>query len=98
MIGTSEEKIYELKKPQKYSSFDVARVFSKLLNKNVSVQSIPQDKWKEALQSVGFTENTVANLSDMTQAVIGNKIIPERPNHTIKLPTSLEYIDEQLNK
>ncbi|WP_118194703.1 NmrA family NAD(P)-binding protein [Albibacterium indicum] len=98
MTDTLSKRIYELT-GQKYSSLDVANTFSKLLNKNVTVQSIPQDKWKETLISVGFTENTANNLSDMTQAVIDNKTIPERPNDTIKLPTTLEkYIDEQLKK
>lgn len=98
MTDTLSKRIYELT-GQKYSSLDVANTFSKLLNKNVTVQSIPQDKWKETLISVGFTENTENNLSDMTQAVIDNKTIPERPNDTIKLPTTLEkYIDEQLKK
>src|SRR5690606_2559142 len=89
MTDTLSKRIYELT-GQKYSSLDVANTFSKLLNKNVTVQSIPQDKWKETLISVGFTENTANNLSDMTQAVIDNKTIPERPNDTIKLPTTLE--------
>lgn len=100
MTDTLSEKkrIYELT-GQKYSSLDVANTFSKLLNKNVTVQSIPQDKWKETLISVGFTENTANNLSDMTQAVIDNKTIPERPNDTIKLPTTLEkYLEEQLKR
>lgn len=98
MADTSSEKVYELTGQQKYSSLDVANTFSKLLNKKVSVQSISQDKWKEMLMSLSFTENTAANLSDMTQAVIDNKTVPERPNDTIKLPTTLEkYFDEQLN-
>lgn len=96
--STEKKQIYELT-GQKYSSLEVANIFSKLLNKNVAVQSIPQDKWKETLMSVGFTENTANNLSDMTQAVIDNKTIPERPNDTIKLPTTLEkYLGEQLKK
>lgn len=101
MTGTSPEKkkIYELTGQQKYSSLDVANTLAKLLNKKVAVQSIPQYKWKEILLSVGFTENTTTNLSDMTQAVIDNKTIPERPNNTIKLPTTLEkYLEEQLKK
>lgn len=94
---SEKKKIYELIGQQKYSSLDVANAFSKLLNKNVRVQSIPQDKWKETLISVGFTENTATNLSDMTQAVIDNKTIPEYPNNTIKFPTTLEeYLDGQL--
>src|SRR5690554_2833160 len=98
MTDTLSKRIYELT-GQKYSSLDVANTFSKLLNKNVTVQSIPQDKWKETLISVGFTENTANNLSDMTQAVIDNKTIPERPNSSIKLPTTLEkYFEEQLKR
>lgn len=44
MTGTSPEKkkIYELTGQQKYSSLDVANTLSKLLNKKVAVQSIPQ--------------------------------------------------------
>lgn len=98
MTNPSSEKkrIYELTGQQKYSSVDVANALSRLFNKDVIVQSIPQDKWKESLMSAGFTENTASNLSDMTRAVIANKVIPEYPNDTIKLPTTLErYIYEQ---
>ncbi|NDW10177.1 NmrA family NAD(P)-binding protein [Dysgonomonas sp. 520] len=97
MTETLTEKVYELTGQQKYSSLDVANIFSKLLNKNVSVQSIPQENWIETLMSVGFTENTAKNLSDMTQAVIDNKIVAEHPSNTVKLSTTLEkYIEEQL--
>lgn len=60
------------------------------------IQSIPKGQWKETLLSVGFTENKATNLSDMTQAVIDGKIIPERPNDIIKLPSTLEnYMAEK---
>ena len=96
--STSKKRtIYELAGQQKYSSLDVAKTFSKLLDKDVIVQSIATEQWKETLLSVGFTENTATNLSDMTQAVIDGKTIPERPNDIIKLPTTLEkYMIEQL--
>jgi len=93
------KKIYELTGQRTYSSRDVANAFSRLLSKEVTIQSIPQDKRKETLMSVGFTENTATNLSAMTQAVIDNKAVPERPNDTIKLPTTLEdYLGEQLKR
>jgi uncharacterized protein YbjT (DUF2867 family) len=89
--------IFELTGQRKYSSLDVAKTFSKLLDKDVIVQSIAKEQWKETLLSVGFTENTATNLSEMTQAVIEGKIIPERPNDMIKLSTTLEkYMIEQL--
>ncbi len=96
---TKNQKIYELTGQQKYSSLDVAKTFSKLLENDVTTQSIPKEQWEETLLSVGFTENTAKNLSDMTQAVIDNKIVPERPNNVITLPTTLEkYMKEQLKK
>lgn len=84
--------IFELVGQQKYSSLDVAKTFSKMLDKEVITQPIPKEKWKGTLLSVGFTENAATNLSDMTQAVIDNKAVPERPNVIIKLPTTLENI------
>ena len=76
---SGDKKIFELVGPERYSSCDVAATFSKLLNKNVEAQPIPREKWNETLTSVGFTENTAANLSDMTQAVIDNIVVPESP-------------------
>lgn len=96
--SSKQKEIYELTGPQKYSPHDVANTFSKLLNKNITVQTLPQDKWKDTLMSVGFTENAAINLSDMTRAVIDNKIIPERLNDTVKLSTTLEvYLKFEFN-
>lgn len=90
--------IYELTGPTKYSSVDVANTFSKLLNKTVTAQQIPQESWKETLLSAGFTEDTAANLIDMTKAVIDHISVPENPSRTVKLTTSLEeYMKVQLN-
>lgn len=96
--GFSEnKKIFELVGPESYSSVDVAKAFSNVLAKDVSVQSIPTESWKETLLSVGFTENTAANLIEMTQAVINGITEPEFPGKVIKLPTTIgEYIKGSL--
>lgn len=89
--------IMELTGPEKYSSVDIAKTFSSVLNQDVSVQTIPPDKWMETLTSVGFTENAATNLSDMTQTVIENKIVPEFPENIHKLPTTFEdYLKDVL--
>ena len=85
-----DKRVFELVGPEKYSPLEVAATFSKLLKKNVGVQTIPKDKWKEMLKSVGFTENTSANLIDMTQAVIDNLLIPEYQEGVDKLTTTLD--------
>lgn len=97
--SSENKRIYELNGPEKYSSLDIAETFSKLFQKKVTTQSIPKDKWRETLVSVGFTENTAANLSYMTQAVIDNKTVPERPKDVITLSTTFfDYMKSQLNK
>tara|TARA_R110002050_G_scaffold79810_4_gene170567 strand:+ start:25907 stop:26785 length:879 start_codon:yes stop_codon:yes gene_type:complete len=91
------KQVYELTGQQKYSSMEIASNFSKLLNKDVVTQPIPPEKWREMLLSAGFTENTAANLMDMTQAVIDNKAVPEKPISAIKLPTLFDkYLEQQL--
>lgn len=96
---TKTTKIYELVGQEKYSSLDIAKAFSSLFGKDVITQSIPSAKWKETLLSVGFTENTANNLIDMTQAVIDGLTIPEFPNETIELKTTIDnYLKEQLGK
>lgn len=95
--SSENKKVFELLGPRNYSSHEVAKTFEKLFNKEVNTQSIPRDQWKDTLLSVGFTENTAHNLMDMTQAVIDSKTVPEYPNHTIKLSTTIEqYFEEQL--
>lgn len=87
--------VYELVGPRPYSSEDVAEAFSTRFNKTVIVQPIARKNWQESLLSVGFTENTAANLADMTQAVIDGRTALERPDDAVKLPTSLaQYLQD----
>lgn len=85
--------VFELLGPKKYSSRDVADVFSELHAKEITIQSLAPEKWEETLRSVGFTENTATYLSAMTKAVMDDLLVPERPESTINLPTNLaEYL------
>jgi len=90
---------YELIGPEQYSAMDVATAFGSLLNKEVTVQPIAKEQWKERLTSVGFTENNAAKLSDMTKALIEQRLIPEQPENTITLPTTFkQYLTGTLAK
>ncbi|MFC3198066.1 NAD(P)H-binding protein [Parapedobacter deserti] len=85
-----DEDVIELTGQQRYNPRDVANIFSMTHNKPVNLQVISHIKWRETLRSVGFSENTAANLVGMTQAVIDNIAVPEHPGKVIKLPTTLE--------
>jgi uncharacterized protein YbjT (DUF2867 family) len=94
---SSDKEIYELVGPEKYNARDVSKAFSLLLNKNVGVQPVLPGEWKGALMAAGFTDDAADHLSAMTQAVIDGQAVPEWPDNTIKLPTSLlKYLEKQL--
>lgn len=98
-LGQPKTTVYELVGATKYSSLDIAKIFSTVFKKDVFTQSIASDKWKETLLSVGFTNNTADNLCDMTKAVVDGLTSPEYPNSTITLKTDFEnYIKQQLGK
>ena len=93
----SQKEMYELVGPRQYSSHDVANVFSQHLEKDIDVQSIPREQWKETLTHAGFTDNAATHLVAMTQAVVNEQAVPERLGKAIKLPTRLaQYLDQQL--
>lgn len=69
----SQERIYEVCGPRDYSSSDIARIFEKVLNKNVTLQQILPDEWESTLEQAGFTADGIKNLMLMTKAVIDGK-------------------------
>lgn len=90
--------IYELTGPQKYCSADVATAFSEILGKEVEAQQIPPEQWKENLHEAGFSDDAAKNLSDMTQAVIDGLMVPEYPEKTINLTSTIKnYFKEKLS-
>lgn len=96
-IGQTTTNVYELVGPKTYNSIDISRAFSSVLNKEVFLQSIPRDKWKETLLSVGFTSNSADNLIDMTQAVVDGFTTPEFPSKTISLKTTIDdYLRQEM--
>lgn len=89
--------IYELVGPKKYSSQNIANVFSDKLKREVNLQIISKEERMSALLAAGFTANTAQNLSDMTQVVIDQTAPPEFPNKTIKLTTTFaDYLEDML--
>jgi uncharacterized protein YbjT (DUF2867 family) len=89
-VFENKKKIFELSGPRLYSPRDVVSIYSEVLNKPINLQVIPSEKWQETLLSVGFSENTAANLADMTRSVVENTARAEWPDDLIKLPTTLE--------
>jgi uncharacterized protein YbjT (DUF2867 family) len=92
-MSTQGKRIIEIAGPQKYTSRDVASVFSNILQRDVTVHTIPEEEWKPTLMSMGFTESTASNMADMTRAVLDGSTKPENPAEMILLATNLrEYM------
>jgi uncharacterized protein YbjT (DUF2867 family) len=92
-----DKTICELIGPEKYSPNDVAAVFSKLLNKKITVGPIERKDWKKTLMENGFTENTAQNMFDMTNTLVENLTPIENREDAIKmLMTFEEYLKIKL--
>lgn len=94
--GDSDMTIYELYGPKGYSSSDVAKAFSEVLNKEIKAQQIPRKDWEKTLGSIGFSADGTRNFVEMTEAVINGKSRPDG-NGTIRAQghtTLEEYLEE----
>lgn len=90
--------IYEIIGPQSYSSDDIAKIFEKLLNKNVILNEITPDLWGKTLESIGFSPMGIKLMIEMTDCVIKGKTKSEvDKNNLIKMSISFEeYLKELL--
>ncbi len=72
--------IHYVEEPERYSSVDVARAFSKALVKSVELKVIPREKWKEAYAQQGFSPAAADAFARMTAVSIdGGFDLPENP-------------------
>ena len=85
-----EAQIVELTGPAEYSSLDVARTFSQILERKVEAYQIPEADWDSTLKGVGFTEDAASNMIDMIRAVINGKAVPENAGSgLVKMKTDM---------
>jgi uncharacterized protein YbjT (DUF2867 family) len=89
--------IYEIEGPQEYTPADVARAFSKALDRQVKVQEIARDQWEGVLKEAGFSSDGVRNFVEMTQAVLDGKARGTSNTHKVKGEMTLEqYVEKEL--
>ena len=69
--------IYEVVGPEWYNSNDVANSLSEILKRKVEARQTPKEQWDEALHKIGFTDDAVANFTEMTEMVNSGKSTPE---------------------
>jgi uncharacterized protein YbjT (DUF2867 family) len=93
-----ENKVYELLGPTELSSADVAAVFSQLLDRPVEAKQIPDTKWGETMENVGFSIDATEKFIAMTQMVIDGKTQPEgNGTEVVTLKTSFaDYLKKAL--
>jgi uncharacterized protein YbjT (DUF2867 family) len=75
-----QERIYQIAGPKLYSSLDIAKIFGNVLSRDVAVQQVMPEEWKNTLLQAGFSKDGAKNLMLMTQAVIDGKTKNETTN------------------
>jgi uncharacterized protein YbjT (DUF2867 family) len=89
--------VYNFSGPRDYSANDVAKAFSQALRTPVQVEVIPQEKWIESFQALGFSEKSAASYSKMTKIAMNRDYSVEGTH--VRGPTSLDdYISNIVKK
>jgi uncharacterized protein YbjT (DUF2867 family) len=93
---TRDFRIHYVEGPEMYSSADVAKAFSKALNKLVEPMQIPEEKWLPALKQFGFSDQAARSTAAMTKITLNNLVKAESP---IRGDTILdEYIENLVSR
>ncbi|WP_447761630.1 NmrA family NAD(P)-binding protein [Sphingopyxis panaciterrae] len=74
--------------PARYSSADVAKAFSKALDRPVEVDVIPRDKWREAYRGLGFSAAAADSYARMTATSIDSGF--DMPGDAVRGTTTIE--------
>lgn len=74
--------------PERYSSADVAKAFSKALGRPVEVDVIPRNKWREAYRGLGFSAAAADSYARMTATSIDSGF--DMPGDAVRGTTTLE--------
>lgn len=93
--ATDEVGVYNVEGPRYYSAKDVASCIGKSLNKDVYVEEIPKDLWKDFYLKNGFSKESADSYANMTETFIEE--LYDVPQNPLKGATSLQkYISEHV--
>jgi uncharacterized protein YbjT (DUF2867 family) len=96
MNDARDFRIHYVEGPEMYSSADVAKAFSKALNKPVEAMQIPEEKWLPTLKQFGFSDKAARSIAAMTEITLNNLEKAESP---IRGDTTLnEYIENLVSR
>jgi uncharacterized protein YbjT (DUF2867 family) len=74
--------------PRRYSSNEVAQVFSEVLGRPVEAAVTPRDQWEEAYRALGFSEAAANSYARMTAASVDGGF--DMPDDALRGRTTLE--------
>lgn len=97
MQKAPRKKIVEISGPYDYSSLEIAKICSELLQENVAIEQIIPSEWENTLKQAGFTSDGTTNLIQMTKAVIEGKTKAEG-DEAISLHTDFKtYLKQNID-
>ena len=89
--------LYHVEGPERYTPGDVSRAFAAALDKPVRLDVTPRDHWRQAFQSLGFSESSAESYARMTAVTVDEPY--ELPDEPERGNTSLRrYIAELVER
>ena len=80
--------VYEISGPQSLTPADIARLFGKILGRQVTARQVPESEWKRTVLGFGLSSPNADLFVEMTRAVVSGLIVAE--GEVITLPTGFE--------
>ncbi len=69
--------LHHFEGPERYSSLDVAKAFTRALGKPIAVEVIPKEKWIPYLLEMGYSKSSAQSMSNMTEYTLNNIYTPQ---------------------
>lgn len=80
--------IHDCSGPRDYTIQNVADAFALALNRNISLEVIPRERWIETYRSMGFSEASAISYANMVQLTLdtdfGHQSVPYRGSMTLE--------------
>ncbi|RZL39755.1 MAG: hypothetical protein EOO93_31745 [Pedobacter sp.] len=96
--------LHHFEGPERYSSLDVAKAFSRALGKPIDVEVIPKEKWIPYLLDMGYSNSSAKSMANMTEYTLNNlyaltlKKDDKAPEVIAKLSEILDFVLYRCNE
>lgn len=97
ILNDDPEPVYEIAAREKYTPQEIADTFSRVLNKPVRLQEIPESEWEPTLIEAGFSHDAARQMAFMTKSLVDGSSDFTTANPIVAETTFKEYLEQNIS-